>query len=398
MNSSKPITLALDVMGGDQAPDMVLRGANMACLQYPQVTFALFGPQALLESKLKRYKQLKKRSTIHDAEDSVPSDMKPSIALRQGRQSSMRLAINSVKDGTCDGVVSAGNTGALMGMSKFVLGTLEGIHRPAIASYLPTGRGESVMLDLGANIECDVHNLVEFALMGQVFARRVFGWRKPTVGLLNVGSEHIKGRASLQATADILSDISQNADTFEYYGFIEGHDIAEGVTDVVVTDGFTGNVALKTVEGTAKLYTKFLKHFLRSSWMARIGYFIARSAFHRLRNRVDPRRYNGAVFLGLTKPVVKSHGGTDAVGFSTAIGVAVDMIVHDFASGIQTELKCHLDMNDNLPAAAKNPKTVAKSNSKNQDVNLGNETSKKKDNQSDLSLVNSADPIPADAA
>jgi glycerol-3-phosphate acyltransferase PlsX len=221
--------------------------------------------------------------------------------------------------------VSAGNTGAFMAIAKLVMKTLPGIHRPAIAGYFPTLRGESVMLDLGANVECDATNLVEFAIMGNVFARTVLGVLHPTVGLLNVGSEEMKGHEALREASAMLRNTPMPG---AFQGFVEGDDIAKGTVDVIVADGFTGNVALKTIEGTAKLYSGFLRETFRSSLLARLGYLLARPALNSLRTRVDPRRYNGAIFLGLNGIAVKSHGGTDAVGFANAIGVAIDMVLH----------------------------------------------------------------------
>src|SRR5690606_28936379 len=230
---------------------------------------------------------------------------------------------------------SAGNTGALMAMAKFVLKTLPGIDRPAIASIFPTLRGESVMLDLGANVECDAENLVQFAVMGDAFARCVLGLPHPTVGLLNVGSEEMKGHEALrEAAARLRAPNSPVA----FHGFIEGNDIAGGVVDVIVTDGFTGNVALKTAEGTSKLFGEYLRQAFRHSLLARLGYLLASPALKKMRARIDPRRYNGAMFLGLNGIAVKSHGGADALGFANAIGVAVDMHVNGFLHQIRDEL------------------------------------------------------------
>jgi glycerol-3-phosphate acyltransferase PlsX len=247
----------------------------------------------------------------------------------------MRLAIDAVADGRADGIVSAGNTGALMAMAKLVLKMLPGIDRPAIASFFPTQRGESVMLDLGANIECDAENLVQFALMGDVFARTVLGLVEPTVGLLNVGAEDLKGNDAVrEASARLRMAMSP----IRFYGFVEGDDITAGTVDVVVTDGFTGNVAVKTAEGTAKLFGEFLEAAFRHSLMARIGYIFARRALQNLRLRCDPRRYNGAMFLGLNGIAVKSHGSADAFGFANAIGVAIDLKVNGFLDKIRVDL------------------------------------------------------------
>jgi glycerol-3-phosphate acyltransferase PlsX len=304
---------------------MVIRGANIARQRFPQVRFLFFGDRARITPLLDRLPLLDKVSTVHHAEQEVRADDKPSTALRSGRGSSMRLAIDAVRDGHAAGVVSAGNTGALMAMAKFVLKTMPGIDRPAIASFFPTLRAESVMLDLGANLQCDANNLVEFAVMGNVFARTVLGVLEPTVGLLNVGSEDIKGHEALREAHAVLRDANMPG---HFYGFVEGDDIAKGTVDVIVTDGFTGNISLKTIEGTVKLYSEFLRQTFSSSLLASLGYLLARPALRTLRARTDPRRYNGAIFLGLNGIAVKSHGGTDAFGFANAIGVAIDMLLH----------------------------------------------------------------------
>ena len=250
------MTIALDGMGGDRAPDMVVAGAAQAQARHPQIRFLLFGDRARLEPLLNAEPRLKDRCEIRHTLEAIGAEDKPSQALRKGRNSSMRLAIDAVAEGHAAGVVSAGNTGALMAMAKFVLKTLPGIDRPAIASCLPTNRGECVMLDLGANIECDADNLVQFAVMGANFAHTVLGRLRPTVGLLNVGSEELKGHETIRAAAEMLRAVKGLA--FEFYGFVEGDDIGKGTVDVVVTDGFTGNIALKTAEGTARLVTGFL--------------------------------------------------------------------------------------------------------------------------------------------
>ena len=315
-------------MGGDNAAQVVVRGANIARQRHPEVDFLFFGRESEVAPLLAGMKRLSDVAQLTHCDDVVRSDEKPSIALRSGRGSSMRLAINAVQEGRARGVVSAGNTGALMAMAKFVLKTLPGIDRPAIASFFPTMKGESVMLDLGANITCDAGNLTDFALMGSAFARTVLGVTHPTCGLLNVGSEEIKGHEALHEASAIL----RGAESFpgKFVGFVEGNDITKGTVDVIVTDGFTGNIALKTAEGTAKLINEFVRRTFRSSFMASLGYILARSALRKLRQRVDPRRYNGAVFLGLNGIAVKSHGGTDALGFANAIDVAVDMAKQDF--------------------------------------------------------------------
>ncbi|WP_029011194.1 phosphate acyltransferase PlsX [Azospirillum halopraeferens] len=333
---SQRLTIALDAMGGDHAPDMVVAGADIARERHPDVRYLLFGDAARIEPLLARRPTLQTVTEVVHTADAVAGDAKPSVALRTGRQSSMRLAIDAVAQGRAACVVSAGNTGALMAMAKFVLKTLPGIDRPAIASFFPTQVGESVMLDLGANTECTADNLVQFALMGTVFARTVLGLAEPTVGVLNIGSEDVKGNETVRGAAARLRTMPLPG---RFYGFVEGTDIAAGTTDVIVTDGFTGNVALKTAEGTAKLYTEFLRRTFQASLTARLGYLLARSAFKKLKTRTDPRRYNGAMFLGLRGVCVKSHGGTDAVGFANAIGVALNLAANSFNDKIMEEMQ-----------------------------------------------------------
>ena len=336
-------------MGGDRAPSAVVAGAALAHRRYPQVKYVLFGDEKQIKPLLDKRKALQSVASIHHTDEVVGNDMKPSVALRSGRQSSMRLAIDSVAAGETDCVVSAGNTGALMAMAKIALRTLPGIHRPAIGSFLPTLRGESVLLDLGANIECDAENLVQFAIMGAIFARTVLGIPEPTIGLLNVGSEELKGHEDLKNAAQILRSTTLPG---RFHGFIEGNDIADGTVDVVVTDGFTGNVALKLTEGMARLYADFLKRTFKSSIMARLGYLLASGAFRKLRAHVDPRRYNGAMFLGLSGVCVKSHGGVDAFGFANAIGVAVDLVAQGFNDRIREELQKLNLSNPSIPATS----------------------------------------------
>ncbi len=331
----KTIIIALDAMGGERAPDIVIKGANVARVRHPDLRFLLFGDEQRLRPLMDKLPKLAEVIEIRHCETAISDHEKPSAALRQGRRSSMRQAINAVRDGDANGVVSAGNTGALMAMAKIVLKTLEGIHRPAMASLFPTMRGQTVMLDLGANVECTAENLVQFAVMGEVYARTVLGIVKPTVGLLNVGSEEFKGHETVRGAAKLLQEVDL---PITYHGFIEGDDITAGTVDVVVTDGFTGNVAIKTAEGTARLYSRFLRAAFKETWMSRIGYMLARHALSKLRDRLDPRRYNGAMFLGLNGVVVKSHGATDMLGFANAIGFAHDMVRQGFNDTVIAEL------------------------------------------------------------
>lgn len=323
-------------MGGDDAPDMVVRGAALAAERFPKAHFLLFGDESRLKPLVGEAALPAGRVDIHHTDDVISNTDKPSAALRKGKNSSMRLAIDAVKAGEADAVVSAGNTGALMAMAMFGLRTLPGIERPAICTMFPTMRGETCMLDLGGNVECDADNLVQFAVMGEVFARTVMGVARPTVGLLNVGVEELKGKDEVKLAATALRELSL---PIEFAGFVEGNDIGLGTVDVVVTDGFTGNIALKTAEGTSKLITSFLKEAFQSGVMAKIGYVLARHAMNKLRARVDPRRYNGAVFLGLNGIAVKSHGGTDDLGFANAIGVAADMAIHGFVEKMRADIE-----------------------------------------------------------
>jgi len=332
---SDSITIAIDAMGGDRAPAMVLRGADIALERHPGAQFLLFGDDAQITPLLATLPRLAEAAHVHHTDEAVADDAKPSQALRGGRRSSMRLAIDAVKDGRADGVVSAGNTGALMAIAKFVLKTLPGIDRPAIATIFPTRRGESVMLDLGANVECDAENLVQFALMGDVFARTVLGLVQPSVGLLNVGSEDLKGNDAVRSAGARLRG---GTTPIRFHGFIEGDDIAAGTVDVIVTDGFTGNITLKAIEGVAKLFSESLRASFHHSLSARIGYVFARGALKKFAARLDPRRHNGAMFLGLAGIAVKSHGSTDAFGFANAISVAADLKLNGFLQKISDEV------------------------------------------------------------
>ena len=329
---SEPYTLAIDAMGGDGAPEIVIDGLDLSAERHPQARFLLVGDEARLRPLLARRKRVEAACTVRHAGSIVTSEMKPTAALRL-RDSSMRIAIDAVSTGEASGVVSAGNTGALLALAKIVVKTLPGIDRPAMAGIGPSARGDVVILDLGANVQCDARNLVEFAIMGDVFARTVLGLPSPTLGLLNVGSEELKGVERVRQAAEVLkaSHIAAN-----FHGFVEGHDITAGTVDVVVTDGFTGNVALKTGEGAFKLVGDLLRQIFRGSLLGKIAYLLARPGLDRLRLWLDPRRYNGAVFLGLNGVVVKSHGGTDAEGFAHAVDVAMDMVTHGFNEKIRT--------------------------------------------------------------
>jgi len=301
---------------------MVVAALARTVLRHPAARFILHGDETALKALLAKRAKLAERITIRHAAEQVRMEEKPSLALRRGRNTSMWRAIESVKNKEAEVIVSAGNTGALMAMSMFQLGVLDGISRPAIAAIWPTKRGQSIVLDVGANISCDAEQLVDFAVMGEAFARAILGLERPTVGLLNVGSEDAKGHDAVKSAAHLLRNASL---PMEYAGFVEGGDISDGTVDVVVTDGFTGNVALKTAEGTARLVVHFLRQALRSSFFGRIGGLIASGALKALRRKLDPSSSNGGIFLGLNGIVVKSHGGADAMGFAGALDMAIDM-------------------------------------------------------------------------
>jgi glycerol-3-phosphate acyltransferase PlsX len=327
-------TLAVDAMGGDFAPRAVIEGLQIAAERHPAARFTVFGDTAQLTPLLAANRRAAAVCTLCHAQSVVGPEMKISQALRL-RNSSLRLAVDAVARGEAAGAISAGNTGAILAIAKLVLKTVTGIDRPAIAAIGPSARGDIVMLDLGANLVCDARNLIEFAIMGDAFARTVLGLTHPSIGLLNVGSEEQKGNENLRQAAELIR-ASYLAPQFR--GFVEGHDIAAGTTDVVVSDGFSGNIALKTGEGALRLMADLLRQVFATDLASKVGYLLARPGLERLREWLDPRRYNGAVMLGLNGVVVKSHGGTDAEGFAYAVAVAMDMIVHRFDERIREGL------------------------------------------------------------
>ena len=327
--------IALDAMGGDFGPSVVVPAAALALEELEGVSFAFFGDEAALVPLLDEHAALKAVSRVFHTDKVVSNDEKPSAALRSGKQSSMGLAIDAVKQGEAQSVVSAGNTGALMAMSKLALRCLPGIQRPAIASVMPTRGEDVVVLDLGANLSCDADILVQYAVLGAIYARAVNGVPEPTVGLLNVGSEDMKGHEQLRLAASLLSQIDFPG---QFYGFVEGNDIPQGTVDVVVTDGFTGNVALKVAEGVSELTSHFLKDAFRSSLLAKMGALLAYGALRKMKKRVDPRFYNGGMFLGLNGICVKSHGGMDIYGFSRAVLVAAHLVEQGYNDRVAAEI------------------------------------------------------------
>ncbi len=317
------VTIALDAMGGDHGPSVVVPGAAIALVRHPDTRFLIVGNTVSIERELEQHPALAEKSEILHTDVAVAMDAKPSQALRKGRwHSSMWLGLEAVRDGRADATVSAGNTGALMAMAKFCLKTIAGVDRPAIAVIWPTVESECIVLDVGANVGADARQLVEFALMGAAMGRALFGVERPTVGLLNIGVEEVKGVDEIKAAAATLKNAPL---PIIFRGFVEGDEIGHGAADVVVTDGFTGNIALKTAEGTAKQIGEYLRAAMGRSLLARIGAILAQGAFRALKEKMDPRQLNGGIFLGLNGIVVKSHGGTDATGFASAVDLAYDM-------------------------------------------------------------------------
>jgi glycerol-3-phosphate acyltransferase PlsX len=319
------VRIALDAMGGDHGASVLLPGADISLTRHPDTEFLLFGNSAIVQPLLDSLPRLKAKSKLVHTEVSIRMDDKPSQALRYGRwKSSMWLAIDAVKKGEADVAVSAGNTGALMAMARFNLKMIEGIERPAIAGLWPTLKGESVVLDLGASTGADEAHLVNLAAMGGAMARVLFDVERPTVGLLNIGVEEVKGLEQVREAGRILRE--GTFPHFDYRGFVEGDDIGKGVVDVVVTEGFAGNIALKTAEGTARQFAQYLRAAMNRTWAAKLGYLLSRQAFQALRAKMDPNKSNGGVFLGLNGIVIKSHGGADADGFASAIDMGYDMV------------------------------------------------------------------------
>jgi phosphate acyltransferase len=334
---TNPVRIALDAMGGDHGPSVVVPGAALALQRRPDSSFIFFGDEAVIRPLLDQHPKLAAVSTLVHTDVAVRMDDKPSQALRAGRRvSSMWMAIEAVKKGNADVAVSAGNTGALMAMSKVCLHMMPLIDRPAIACIWPTSRGESIVLDVGATIGADAQHLVDLAIMGSAMARIVFDLEKPSVGLLNVGVEEIKGLEEVKAASRLLKETP--IPTLIYHGFVEGDDIGKGTVDVVVTEGFTGNIALKTAEGTAKQIATYLKDAMSSSLMSKIGYLFAKGAFAALKDKLDPRNSNGGVFLGLDGVVIKSHGGTDAVGYAGAVEIGYEMVRHGLLEKIRESI------------------------------------------------------------
>jgi glycerol-3-phosphate acyltransferase PlsX len=328
------VTISLDAMGGDHGPSVVIPGAAIALERRPDTRFVIYGDEKLVLPLLDQHPRLKAVTTFHHTDVSVKMDDKPSQALRSGRyKSSMWKSIEACKTGEAHVTVSAGNTGALMAMSKFCLRLMARIERPAIAAIWPTIRGESVVLDVGATIGADAAHLFDMAIMGAAMARIVFDIDRPTVGLLNVGVEEIKGVEAVKEAGKMLREA--NLPNLDYRGFVEGDDLGKGTVDVVVTEGFTGNIALKTAEGTAKQIAEYLRAAMSRSLLSKLGYLLAKGAFSALKEKMDPRKVNGGVFLGLDGVVIKSHGGTDAIGFASAVELGYEMARYELLTKVR---------------------------------------------------------------
>ena len=334
------VRIALDAMGGDHGAPVVVAGADISLERHPDTEFVIIGNQAVLEPLLVVRPALRAASRIIHTDVAVRMDDKPSQALRHGRwKSSMWVAIDAVKKGDADVAISAGNTGALMAMAKFHLKTIAGIDRPAIAALWPTLRGESIVLDLGATIGADAKQLVDLAVMGGAMARVLFDLERPTIGLLNIGVEEVKGLEEVRQAGLILRQARRT--DLDYVGFVEGDDIGKGTVDVVVTEGFAGNIALKTAEGTAKQLAEYLRSAMSRTLSARIGFLFARNAFAAVKDKMDPGKVNGGVFLGLNGLVIKSHGAADAEGFAAAVDLGYDMVRYKLRARISEMLDQH---------------------------------------------------------
>ena len=312
------INIAIDVMGSDKGPETIIEASSISKTRYPEIKYTYFGNSKLISKYVKKYKNLiNSYEIIHTDEEVLPED-KPSLALRKRKSTSMGRALSFLKEKKVEALVSAGNTGALMAMSKLELRMLDGILRPAIAATFPHKKGEFVMLDLGANTECSQDNLLQFAVMGSEYAKVVLGKEDPKLAILNIGTEADKGKVYINETAKNLekSYLSKN-----FVGYIEGNDIINGHVDVVISDGFSGNIALKTAEGTANFITGEMKKVMNGNLIGKISSLINIINITKFKKRLDPRLYNGAIFIGLDSPVVKSHGGTDYIGFSNSLDV-----------------------------------------------------------------------------
>lgn len=332
---SDNLVISIDAMGGDNSPRVVIEGLAIAAKKNPDAKFLLFGDETKVNDLLKSWPALQKVCEVRHSPEVVRNEDKPSAVIRN-RNTSMFMAINAVKQGEAQAVVSAGNTGALMAISKLTLKTIQKIHRPAIVTIMPHRTGRYVMLDLGANTECDSLNLAEFALMGNILAKHALNIARPKVALLNIGAEEMKGKEEIHEAAKLIKRAKLDID---FIGYIEPHEIPEGKADVIVTDGFTGNIALKSIEGTAKLVVRLIKDGIKKSFIAKLGLPFMLGVGMNIKKTMDPRLYNGAMLVGLNGLTVKSHGGTDALGYSVAVGNAISLVRQNFVPTIKDELE-----------------------------------------------------------
>ena len=333
------ITLAVDAMGGDHGPKITVPASINALKRYDQLHIILVGDKELIEKELQKNKYTNTRLSIQHTTEVVEMDESPQSALKNKKDSSMRVAINLIKEEKAQACVSAGNTGALMATARYVLKMLPGIDRPAIATSLPSQKGTTYMLDLGANTDCTAEHLLQFAVMGAMLVSSVTGNPNPSVGLLNIGSEDIKGNEIVKEASELLRRSHLN-----FYGNVEGNDIFKGTTDVVVCDGFVGNVALKTAEGIAQLMGRFLTQEFKRNWITKVMAFVSLLVLNRFKKRLDPRRYNGASFLGLRGIVVKSHGSADSYSFFFAIQTAIEESKNNVLEKIQKQLELEIPL------------------------------------------------------
>jgi glycerol-3-phosphate acyltransferase PlsX len=331
------INLAVDCMGSETSLNEILEGINESALRNENLFFTLFGKSVDLNKIVENISPLNVRSKIINCDEQVLMTDKPTDAIRLKKNSSMQLSIDHVASGKSNAVLSCGNTGALMAISLLKLRTVASIKRPSIASIWPNIKGESIVLDLGANIKNDTNSLIDNAILGSALAKVLFSMTEPSVGLLNVGIEDMKGNENVQKASEILLEMS-NKKQLNYYGFVEGADISNGITNVIVTDGFTGNIALKTAEGTASMVQSYFKKAFESSILSKIGYFFASLSLTSVRQRLDPRVHNCGIFMGLTAPVVKCHGKSDRLGISYATDIAYSLVHKEVNKKVETIL------------------------------------------------------------
>lgn len=339
--SDNNLVISVDAMGGDNSPRVVVEGIVRAHKKNPDIKFLLFGDETKVQEEMNKFPKMLEYCTLVHASECVHNEDKPSQVIRN-KNTSMYMAIDAVRKGQARAVISAGNTGALMAISKMILKTIQGIHRPAICTSIPHKNGNCVMLDLGANTECSAINLAEFAIIGNILAKHSLEIERPRIALLNIGAEEMKGKEEIHQAAKMIKGAHLD---LNFIGYIEPHQIGEGYADVIVSDGFTGNIALKTMEGTAKLISGLIKSSIKGSLWVKLGLPFLYPLVRVLKKRMDPRKYNGAMFVGLNGLSVKSHGGTDAIGYAYAIDNAAKLVRQNFVQTIRDEIE-HVDIEE----------------------------------------------------